>query len=231
MSDDRVSDIYNLRFRSQTSQREIASRENAWKALYIKVIQKFIEPEMTVMDLGSGPGYFANQVKAEKVIAVDLDANNSKYLNGNVDFHNGYSQNLSFQESNTVDLVFSSNLFEHLGSSGTLLETLNEINRVLKSSDRSRLVVLMPNIRYVKWDFYNFIDHNLPLNEISLKEALEISNFEIIESHKKFFPYSANNLRIRFPTTLIKLYLSLPPKFRPLAKQMFFVAKPLNHKP
>jgi ubiquinone/menaquinone biosynthesis C-methylase UbiE len=170
-------------------------------------------------------------VRAKKVIAVDLDANNSKYLNGNVDFHNGYSQNLSFQESSTVDLVFSSNLFEHLGSSGTLLETLNEINRVLKRSDRSRLVVLMPNIRYVKWDFYNFIDHNLPLNEISLKEALEISNFEIIESHKKFFPYSANNLRIRFPTTLIKLYLSLPPKFRPLAKQMFFVAKPLNHKP
>ncbi len=94
MSDDRVSDIYNLRFRSQTSQREIASRENAWKALYTKVIQKFIEPDMTVMDLGSGPGCFANQVKAEKVIAVDLDANNSKYLNGNVDFHKGYSQNL-----------------------------------------------------------------------------------------------------------------------------------------
>lgn len=231
MSDDRVSDIYNRRFRSQTSQREIESRENAWTALYTKVIQKFIEPEMTVMDIGSGPGYFANQVKAEKVIAVDLDANNSKYLNGNVDFHESYSQNLSFQESNTVDLVFSSNLFEHLGSSGTLLETLKEINRVLKISDSSRLVILMPNIRYVKWDFYNFIDHNLPLNEVSLKEALEISDFEIIESHKKFFPYSANNLRIRFPATLIKIYLSLPPKLRPLAKQMFFVAKPLNHKP
>jgi hypothetical protein len=88
----------------------------------------------------------------------------------------------------------------------------------------------MPNIRFVKWDFYNFIDHNLPLNETSLKEALEISSFEIIESHKRFFPYSANNLKIRLPATLVKLYLSLPPKFRPLAKQMFFVAKPLNHK-
>jgi cyclopropane fatty-acyl-phospholipid synthase-like methyltransferase len=119
VSDDRVSDIYNLRFRSQANEREIASRENAWKALYTKAIQKFIEPDMTVMDLGSGPGYFANQVRAKKVIAVDLDANNSKYLNGNVDFHNGYSQNLSFQESSTVDLVFSSNLFEHLGSSAT----------------------------------------------------------------------------------------------------------------
>jgi dolichol-phosphate mannosyltransferase len=231
VSDDRVSDIYNLRFRSHASEVEIASRENAWKALYAKVLQKFIEPDMAVIDLGSGPGYFANQVMAKKVIAVDLDANNSKYLNRNVDFHNGYSQNLSFQESNTVDLVFSSNLFEHLGSSETLLETLKEINRVLKISDRSRLIVLMPNIRYVKWDFYNFIDHNLPLNETSLKEALEISNFEIIESHKKFFPYSADNLRIRFPVILIKLYLTLPPKFRPLAKQMFFVVKPLNHKP
>jgi dolichol-phosphate mannosyltransferase len=230
VSDDRVSDIYNLRFRSQVNKKVIASRENAWKALYARVIQKFIEPDMTVMDLGSGPGYFANQVVAKKVIAVDLDANNSRYLNRNVHFHNSYSQNLSFQESNTVDLVFSSNLFEHLGSSGTLLETLNEVNRVLKSNETSRLIVLMPNIRYVKWDFYNFVDHNLPLNENSLKEALEISNFEIIESHKRFFPYSANDVRIQFPATLIKIYLSLPPKLRPSAKQMFFVAKPLINK-
>ena len=86
----------------------------------------------------------------------------------------------------------------------------------------------MPNIRYTKWDFYNFVDHNLPLNEKSLMEALELCGFKVLEMHKKFFPYTANETRITIPSWLINLYLTLPPSFRPMAKQMFVVATPIN---
>ena len=183
---------------------------------------------MTVLDLGSGPGYFINQVSAERKIAVDLDENNENFIASDVEFRCCKAQNLEFAESNSVDLVFSSNLFEHLGSSEVLLSTLNEVHRVLKQQN-SKLIVLMPNIRYAKWDFFNFIDHNLPLNETSLKEALELSNFEVVECHKRFFPYSANNVQVSTPLFLIKIYLSLPSRLRPAAKQMYFVAKPISH--
>ena len=229
MRTSRLTDIYNLRFRKLSAPNSASSRSNAWEALYTKVLRKYIKPEMTILDLGSGPGYFCNRVDAQKVIAVDLDKNNSKFLNSNIIFQSTYSQDLTFQGTGTVDLIFSSNLFEHLGSAENLLETLKEAERVLKKNNESRIVILMPNIRYVKWDFYNFIDHNLPLNESSLSEALEICGFEVIESYKKFFPYSADGIQITIPTILINWYLILPPRFRPLAKQMFFVAKPINH--
>jgi len=185
---------------------------------------------MSVLDLGSGPGYFCNQVVASKITAVDLDPDNAQFLNQGIEFHAIRAQNLELLGDNTFDLAFSSNLFEHLGSSQILIETLSELHRVLKKDDRAKLLVLIPNIRYTKWDFYNFIDYNLPLNEISLKEAFELSNFEVMKSYKKFFPYSANDSWLSLPVWFIKLYLCIPAAVRPFAKQMFFVVKPLNHK-
>lgn len=229
MSQNELTNIYNRRFRSASISQATASRENAWKGLFNKVLKQFIDVDMTVLDLGSGPGYFINQVTSKRKIAVDLDENNEHFLGKDIEFKCAKAQNLEFAEDNSVDLVFSSNLFEHLGNSEILLATLNEVHRILKN-EKSRLIVLMPNIRYVKWDFFNFVDHNLPLNETSLKEALELCNFEIIESHKKFFPYSANGLQISIPLKVIKLYLTLPPRIRPIAKQMYFVAKPITHK-
>jgi len=228
LSQNELTGIYNRRFRSASAAGTSKSRSNAWKALYKKVLQKHVLARMTVLDLGSGPGYFINQVSAERKIAVDLDENNQNFVGSDVEFRCNKAQNLDFAESNSVDLVFSSNLFEHLGSSEALLLTLKEVHRVLKKQN-SKLIVLMPNIRYAKWDFFNFIDHNLPLNETSLKEALELSNFEVVESHKRFFPYSANNIQVAAPLFLIKIYLSLPSRLRPAAKQMYFVAKPINH--
>jgi len=228
LSQNALTEIYNRRFRGRESSNSSRSRNNAWKALYEKELQKFISPEMTVIDLGSGPGYFINQVSAKKTIAVDLDANNRNYLHDHVEFKRNKAQDLNFAADHSVDLIFSSNLFEHLGSTDVLLATLNEAHRVLKNNN-SKLIVLMPNIRYVKWDFYNFIDHNLPLNETSLKEALELSNFKVINSYKRFFPYSANGIQISIPGFIIKIYLSLHPRLRPWAKQMFFVATPITH--
>lgn len=229
MSHSELTSIYNRRFRSSTELRSTKSRDNAWKALYEKVLKKHIERDFKVLDLGSGPGYFINQVEAASKYAVDLDQNNAEFLNSDVSFQCTKSQDLSFAPDNSVNIVFSSNLFEHLGTSEVLLETLREIHRVLRE-ENSKLIVLMPNIRYAKWDFYNFIDHNLPLTEVSLKEALELCNFEIIEAHKKFFPYSANGISVSTPTFIVKLYLQLPPFLRPRAKQMFCIARPIKSK-
>ena len=230
MSQNPLTAIYNRRFRNVLDSRADNNRKNAWEALFSKVLGKYVSPDMSVLDLGSGPGYFCNQVSASRVTAVDLDPNNAQFLKKGIEFHATPAQNLELLDDDTFDLAFSSNLFEHLGSSQILSETLNELHRVLKKDDRAKLLVLMPNIRYTKWDFFNFIDHNLPLNEISLQEAFELSNFEVLKSYKKFFPYSAKDSRLTIPVWLIKLYLCIPPLGRPIAKQMFFIVKPINHK-
>lgn len=229
MSQSELTGIYNSRLRGKANLHSSKSRDNAWKALYEKVLQKHIKSDFTVIDLGSGPGYFINQVEAAKKYAVDLDENNSKFINNDISFQCTKADELNFTPDNSVNLVFSSNLFEHLGTNEVLLRTLNELHRVLRA-ENSKLIILMPNIRYAKWDFYNFIDHNLPLTEVSLQEALELCNFEIIEAHKKFFPYSAHRIRFSAPTFIVKLYLQIPPLLRPRAKQMFFIAKPIKCK-
>ena len=230
MANGDLTEIYSRRFRRSDSNKAITSRNNAWSALYSRILKKYIQEWMTVIDLGSGPGYFANQVSAKRVIAVDLDLQNQNYLNKNVEFQCTSADDLKFAKDDCVDLVFTSNLFEHLGSREVLLQTLDEIRRVIAKNSESRLIILMPNVRYAKWDFFDFIDHNLPLNENSLREALELKGFKVIESHKKFFPYTAAKVKLSFPTLVIKIYLSLTPRLRPLAKQMFFVASPLDGK-
>ncbi len=223
-----LMEIYEKRFRGSTNLQVSKSRNNAWLALYEKVLKKFIYHNFTVLDLGSGPGYFINLVEASKKYAVDLDQNNVRFINDDVTFQCTKAQDLNFASDNSIDLVFTSNLFEHLGTSKILMDTLHELHRVLRN-ENSKLIVLMPNIRYAKWDFYNFVDHNLPLNEVSLREALEICQFKILEEHKKFFPYTAKGMQVSIPVGLVKFYLMLPPRLRPRAKQMFFVAQPINN--
>ena len=47
----------------------------------------------------------------------------------------------------TIDVVFTSNFFEHMPDKRALLRTLDECRRVLRPG--GRLLVLMPNLRYV----------------------------------------------------------------------------------
>lgn len=225
MNNIRLSDIYQRRFRNAENINSQINRMNAWVCLYEKVLKNLIKPDMTVLDLGSGPGFFINQVSAMKCIAVDADITNEKFMGKNIEFKNVKAQNLDFIDDDSVNLIFSSNLFEHLNSNDELFEVLHSAHRVLKKGN-SKIVILMPNIRFAKWDFFNFIDHKLPLNENSLSEALELANFEILSCYPRFFPYSANSSSITWPIFVIKAYLSLPPRMRPLAKQMFFVAQP-----
>jgi len=72
----------------------------------------------------------------------------------------------------TVDVVFASNVFEHLPSKQHLLQALAEARRVLRPG--GRLLILQPNIRYAGGKYWDYFDHHLPLTERSLVEALAI---------------------------------------------------------
>jgi len=204
------------------------SRRRAWSVLVAQIFQPLIKENSTVLDMGCGRGDFINLVKSERRLAIDLDSDNSFYLADGIEFFCTAAQDMRNVQDHSVDVVFSSNLFEHLGNSETLFRTLNEVRRVLRRGNDSRLIVMMPNARLVGWKFYDFIDHSLPLTENSLREALEVTNFEILKMHPKFFPYTAVKMRFSIPKSFIKAYLSIPFKLRPLAGQMLCIAKPVE---
>ena len=128
----RLIAIYQRWFHHGDEHTSAINHLNAWIGFYEKVLRKLIKPEMTVLDLGSGPGFFINQVLAQKCIAVDADATNVKYIRKDIEFLNLEAQNLEFIPDNSVDLIFSSDLFEHLSSSDDLFEVLQSAHRVMK---------------------------------------------------------------------------------------------------
>ena len=226
MSERFLGKIYERRWNSGGASPAEVNRNRAWECLVKYKFQGMLGDACTVLDLGCGPGDFINRISAQKKLAVDLDSNNAKSLKSDIHFYNTSSENLVDIKEETVDVVFSSNLFEHLSSTDSLFDTLSEVKRVLRSSPNSCLIVMMPNARKIGMKFYDFIDHKLPLTETSLAEAIEISGFEIVEFAPGFFPYSAAKTGFKVPMFVFKLYLKIPIKNRPAAGQMLCVAKP-----
>ena len=107
----------------------------------------------------------------------------------------------------SVDVVFCSNLLEHLPDRETLLELLEEFRRLLTPS--GRLLVLGPNLHFTGSAYWDFFDHVLPLTHASLAEALAASGFTPEVLIPRFLPYTTVGAR-RTPMPLVRLYLRLP---------------------
>jgi SAM-dependent methyltransferase len=122
----------------------------------------------------------------------------------------------------SVDIVFCSNVFEHLPDKQTFLATLVEIRTVLRAG--GRLLVLQPNIRLTGGAYWDFVDHHLPLTDRTLVEACESLGFEIVEVIPRFLPYTT---RSRLPQApwLVRLYLAVRPAWWLLGQQTWFVAR------
>lgn len=125
------------------------------------------------------------------------------------------------------DTVFTSNFFEHLPSKVALLDTLKECRRVLKPG--GRILVVMPNLRYVGGRYWDFFDHHLPLTHSSLAEGLKISGYSVEEVIPRFLPYTVKDSPVQVKAVMVRSYLKLRPLWRVLGKQMFVVArKPIS---
>jgi SAM-dependent methyltransferase len=103
----------------------------------------------------------------------------------------------------SLDIVFSSNFFEHLPAKPILERTIQEAARCLKTG--ARIIAMGPNIRYVPGPYWDFWDHHIPLTERSVSELFETNGFRIEKSIPRFLPYTMVNQR-EIPTVLIRLY-------------------------
>jgi hypothetical protein len=96
---------------------------------------------------------------------------------------------------------------------------------------------MQSNVRLVRWAFWDYFDHTLPLTERGMTEALEVAGFRVVECRARFLPYTTTrgflaDLTLRSPLPqwavdfLVRLYLRLTPAHYLLGKQMLVVAEP-----
>lgn len=211
--------LYNRRF----SGGELVDKQVLWTTLCREFLERFIDTESTVLDLGAGRCEFINTVRAKRRIAVDPNPATAGLAAPDVEVLRLLSNDMHSLLDGEVDVVFASNFLEHVADKSVLIETLDECHRILRPG--GRMIVLMPNVRYLPGKFWDYLDHHVPLTHVSLVEALELSGFDPEVVIPKFLPYTVKDSRLPVREELIRLYLRLPIVWKLLGKQMFVVAR------
>jgi SAM-dependent methyltransferase len=211
-----LENIYQRRFNP-----DLAFRNKMWQVLCEQFFQRYIPPNSVVLEIGAGYCEFINNIKAGHKFAVDLNPDTQHLANLDVHVYLSSSTNLAAIKTKSIDVVFSSNFFEHLTREDIVL-TLREAARVLKPD--GSILILQPNIRFCYRDYWMFFDHITPLDDRSLAEALEISGFRVEQTIVRFLPYTTKG-RLPNSILLLKLYLRLPLLWQMFGAQTFIVAK------
>ena len=216
MNEQNLTKLYEKRFSGHEQY-----RIKVWKILISKFFSKWIESNDHILDLGCGYGEFINQVDVAVRHGMDLNAKSKELLDDNVNFHQQDCSKPWDIEPNSLDLVFTSNFFEHLPNKESLDRTMTEIRKALKP--RGRIIAMGPNISVLKGRYWDFWDHHVALSDASMSELLEIHSFSIDYSLSKFLPYNMVRVKQK-PLFLLSLYLKLPFAWFFIGKQFLLVA-------
>jgi len=216
-SEKNLSQIYEKRFSGHENY-----RNRVWKILVNEFFCKWIKSTDEILDLGCGYGEFINHAKSKVRHAMDLNPKSKSLLDKEIIFHQQDCSESWKIDQNSLDLVFTSNFFEHLPNKEALDRTIGEIKKVLKPG--GRLIAMGPNISVLKGLYWDFWDHHVALSDQSLCELLEIHDFRIEYSESKFLPYNMVRVKER-PLFMVSLYLRFPISWKLLGKQFLIVAR------
>jgi SAM-dependent methyltransferase len=195
-------------------------RAQIWQVLTC-YFERWIPADGTVLDLGCGYCEFINRVRCQKKFGMDLNPDSLRFAETATILEQDCSQPWPVS-TDSLDVVFTSNFFEHLPTKAALESTLVQAYRSLKSG--GRLIAMGPNIRHLAGHYWDFFDHYLPLTDKSLAEVLTKVGFQIDISLSRFMPYTAVGRR-QYPAIAIKAYLAIPLAWRFMGKQFLVVAR------
>lgn len=200
---DQLQRLYRHRF--DEADREAKAR--LWRVLVESYFQRHVPASASVLDLGCGFGEFLNPLRCAKRTGVDVNPEATKYLQSGIEFHAGDVRSLPMLQDGSFDVVFTSNLMEHLPTKDDVEKMLREARRVLKPG--GQLIALGPNLRFVGGEYWDFWDHLTPITDRSLAEVLGALDFKLLEQRARFLPYTTKSALPR-ASWLVRLYLRLP---------------------
>lgn len=223
-ADTYLKKLYANRFDSVQMQ----AKRVLWKVLIDEFLQQYVPTRSAVLDIGGGYCEFINEVRAGEKCLIDLNPDSKLFANPDVKVLKLDVLNLGeisdFAEQ--FDRIFISNFFEHLRSKEELIQIISFCFEALKPG--GSLLVIQPNFKYSYKEYYDFIDHQLPITHLSLQELLETVGFKVDVMIPRFLPFSTKG-RPASPL-LLKVYLKLPFLWRFLGGQMFVKASKTSYK-
>lgn len=211
-----LEQIYRTRFAGKSEY-----RQRTWAEL-CSFFSRWIQSDFTVLDLGCGYCEFINNVRCSQKLAMDLNPDAERLASSEVSV---LKQDCSVAWSvppQSLDVVFTSNFFEHLPTKYALEQTLLEAYKALRPG--GRLIAIGPNIKHLPGAYWDFFDHYLPLTELSLIEVLRKCDFEVVFCRDRFLPFTMSDGR-EYPTWMLRLYLKMPFAWPFFGKQFLVVAR------
>ena len=210
-----LPELYEARF----DEREVSAKDAVWREI-VRFLQRYVDPDAPLLDLGCDRGHFVRWVAARERWATDIR-----------DMHAALPDDVRFVQASGLDLagalpadhfgtIFMSNYLEHLDSSDAVIDQMRIAAGLLRRG--GRVIVLQPNIRLVGSRYWDFIDHRVALTERSLLEAAELAGLHTVDLVTRFLPYSTKG---RLPTApaLVRVYLAFRPAWWLLGKQTLYV--------
>jgi ubiquinone/menaquinone biosynthesis C-methylase UbiE len=195
------------------------SRDRVWQHVVHYLSQFWDTESADLLDVGAGYCSFINHAQGRRRVAVDIHDQLGAHAGPGVETITASATDLSGIPSGSFDLVFASNLLEHLPRE-QIHEALSEFGRVLRRG--GRLILIQPNFRLCAKYYYDDYTHVTPLSDRSLADILKVAGFNLVHEQPKFLPLSLKSRGSRF-TFLVPLYLHSP--WKPFAGQMLLVAE------
>ena len=188
-----------------------------------RYVQRYIPPDSKVLDLGAGYCDFINHIEAQEKHALDLFEHMNEYAADDVQTHIQSCTDMKSISDGYLDVIFASNLFEHL-THDELLLTLGEVRRVLRPD--GRLILPQPNFKYCYRTYFDDYTHLQIFTHMGMFDLLHMADLEVEKLYAKFLPVNMKStLRLRLPLLwlIVRAYLRSP--IKPMAGQMLVVAR------
>lgn len=179
-------DLYNYEWDFTPDQLRIM--EEKWQ-----YIEKILPSDIqSIIDIGCGNGFFTNKF-AEKFDTIGVDINEQNLKKIRTRTINSLAHELDLPE-NSIDLVFSSEMLEHLPNQEVLLKTVG----VMKKIAKKYILISVPN------------DENLKSNMVKCG----VCGFEFNSSFHNF-SFNKNRLMELFKGFKLLHYNTIGPLYRP----------------
>ncbi len=210
--------LYEKRFAGKSEY-----RNKVWRVLVDEYFARWLPVGATILDLGCGHCEFINNAaRSGKRFGMDLNPDSVQQAALGVQIlAQSCSQPWALPDD-SLDVVFTSNFFEHLYTKRDLRDTLMQALRCVRPG--GRIIALGPNIRYLPGQYWDFYDHYLPLTELSLGEVMTETGFTLEEQIPRFLPYTMSGGG-ESPIWMLRLYLKLAVAWPFFGKQFLVVAR------